>query len=59
MLNLVRPLQVYETVLETALTEQGCGARSLALTGPWRWLLREVGNRFKNRFQTSELRPVQ
>lgn len=35
--------QVYETVLQTALAEQRCGARSLALTGSWRWLLGEVG----------------
>lgn len=35
-------LQVYEMVLQTALTEQRCGARNLPLTGSWRWLLREV-----------------
>lgn len=34
--------QVYETVLAAALATQGCGARSLALGGPWRWLLKEV-----------------
>ena len=34
--------QVYETVLAAALSVQGCGARSLALGGPWRWLLKEA-----------------
>ncbi len=35
-------MQVYEAVLAAALVSQGCGARSLALGGPWRWLLKEV-----------------
>lgn len=35
-------MQVYEAVLAAALASQGCGARSLALGGPWRWLLKEV-----------------
>ncbi|KAL4857276.1 hypothetical protein ACK3TF_002568 [Chlorella vulgaris] len=42
----VSSLQVYDELLESGLRAVGCGPRSLALHGPWVWLLQRFCQQF-------------